>query len=54
MYLQDISHTTTHDNFTKTWGHDPRFEALERKDRESLLNERCADLFGSIVFGVTL
>jgi hypothetical protein len=40
--LQDISHSTDYDSFAKLWGHEPRFESLERKDRESLLNERCA------------
>jgi len=45
--LQDISHSTDYDSFAKLWGHEPRFESLECKDRESLLNERCADRFRS-------
>lgn len=38
--MQDVTHTTTYDSFAKKWGQDTRFEALERKDRESLLIER--------------
>ena len=41
--MQEISHATTYDSFSKVWGDDPRFEALERKDREALLNDRFAD-----------
>ncbi|KAF8021721.1 hypothetical protein BT93_G2001 [Corymbia citriodora subsp. variegata] len=37
---QDIDHTTDYYTFRKKWGNDPRFEALDRKDRENLLNER--------------
>ncbi|KAL2938940.1 Pre-mRNA-processing protein 40C, partial [Bienertia sinuspersici] len=37
---EEIDHTTDYHTFRKRWGHDPRFEALERKDREALLNER--------------
>jgi transcription elongation regulator 1 len=40
--VQDISYSTDYDSFAKLWGHEPRFESLEHKDRESLLNERCA------------
>lgn len=38
--FQDIDHNTDYQTFKKKWGHDLRFEALERKERESLLNER--------------
>ncbi|KMT02659.1 hypothetical protein BVRB_9g203360 [Beta vulgaris subsp. vulgaris] len=41
---EDINHTTDHHTFRKRWGHDPRFEALDRKDREALLNERVLSL----------
>lgn len=41
---EDIDHNTDHHSFKKKWGHDLRFEALERKDRESLLNERILPL----------
>lgn len=40
IVFQDIDATTDYHTFRKKWGHDPRFEALDRKDRESLLNER--------------
>lgn len=36
----DIDHNTDYQTFKKKWGHDPRFELLDRKDREILLNER--------------
>lgn len=38
--FQDIDATTDYHSFRKKWGNDPRFEVLDRKDRESLLNER--------------
>lgn len=41
---QDIDHTTDYYTFRKKWGNDPRFEALDRKDRENLLNERVLPL----------
>ncbi|KAI3429121.1 uncharacterized protein J3R85_008533 [Psidium guajava] len=41
---QDIDHTTDYYSFRKKWGNDPRFEAVERKDRENLLNERVLPL----------
>lgn len=41
---EDIDHTTDYHTFRKRWGQDPRFEALERKDREALLNERVLPL----------
>ncbi|CAO2833014.1 unnamed protein product, partial [Amaranthus hypochondriacus] len=41
---EDIDHTTDYHTFRKRWGHDRRFEALERKDREALLNERVTSL----------
>ncbi|KAL3678003.1 hypothetical protein R1sor_020959 [Riccia sorocarpa] len=44
LLLTELSHHTTYENFAKTWGEDPRFEALERKDRETLLNERVLPL----------
>ncbi|KAG6713594.1 hypothetical protein I3842_05G161300 [Carya illinoinensis] len=37
---EDIDHNTDYQTFRKKWGADPRFEALDRKDREHLLNER--------------
>ncbi|KAL0562158.1 hypothetical protein IC582_002610 [Cucumis melo] len=37
---EDIDHTTSYQTFKKKWGNDSRFEALDRKDRENLLNER--------------
>ncbi|KAF9674462.1 hypothetical protein SADUNF_Sadunf10G0129700 [Salix dunnii] len=37
---EDIDHHTDYQTFRKKWGNDPRFEALDRKDREHLLNER--------------
>ncbi|XP_074328518.1 pre-mRNA-processing protein 40C isoform X2 [Apium graveolens] len=41
---KDIYHNTDHHTFKKKWGHDPRFEALDRKERETLLNERVLPL----------
>ncbi|KAJ7568594.1 hypothetical protein O6H91_01G039500 [Diphasiastrum complanatum] len=38
--IKDISHSTDYEGFAKLWSHDSRFEALDRKDREALLNER--------------
>ncbi|KAJ0478890.1 putative FF domain-containing protein [Helianthus annuus] len=37
---EDITHNTDYQTFKRKWGHDPRFEALDRKEREALLNER--------------
>ncbi|CAK7326070.1 unnamed protein product [Dovyalis caffra] len=37
---EDIDHNTDYQTFRKKRGNDPRFEALDRKDREHLLNER--------------
>ncbi|KAL9229920.1 hypothetical protein vseg_005334 [Gypsophila vaccaria] len=37
---EDIDLNTDYHTFKKRWGQDPRFEALERKDREALYNER--------------
>ncbi|KHG18458.1 Transcription elongation regulator 1 [Gossypium arboreum] len=37
---EDIDHDTNYQTFKRKWGSDPRFEALDRKDRELLLNER--------------
>ncbi|KAJ0483737.1 putative FF domain-containing protein [Helianthus annuus] len=41
---EDITHNTDYQTFKRKWGHDPRFEALDRKEREALLNER-EDIF---------
>ncbi|XP_052204775.1 pre-mRNA-processing protein 40C isoform X6 [Diospyros lotus] len=41
---EDIDHNTDYQTFKKKWGHDPRFEALDRKEREVLLNERILPL----------
>ncbi|XP_065849014.1 pre-mRNA-processing protein 40C isoform X2 [Euphorbia lathyris] len=37
---EDIDQNTDYQSFRRKWGDDPRFEALDRKDREHLLNER--------------
>ncbi|KAI4357005.1 hypothetical protein L6164_000983 [Bauhinia variegata] len=42
--LEDIDHNTDYQTFRKKWGDDPRFNALDRKDREQLLNERVLPL----------
>ncbi|XP_047330248.1 pre-mRNA-processing protein 40C isoform X2 [Impatiens glandulifera] len=41
---EDIDLNTNYQMFRKKWGNDPRFETLDRKDRESLLNERVLSL----------
>lgn len=41
---EDIDHKTDYQTFKRKWGSDPRFEALDRKDREALLNERVLPL----------
>ncbi|KAJ1383066.1 FF domain, partial [Sesbania bispinosa] len=41
---EDINHSTDYQTFRKKWGNDPRFEALDRKDREHLLSERVLPL----------
>ncbi|KAL7180845.1 hypothetical protein ACSBR1_039832 [Camellia fascicularis] len=41
---EDIDHNTDYQTFKKKWGHDPRFEGLDRKEREFLLNERILPL----------
>ncbi|GAV80419.1 WW domain-containing protein/FF domain-containing protein, partial [Cephalotus follicularis] len=41
---EDIDHYTDYQTFKKKWDSDPRFEALDRKDRELLLNERVLPL----------
>lgn len=38
--FQDIDKHTDYHIFKKKWGNDLRFESLERKEREALLNER--------------
>lgn len=40
-FFQDINYNTDFQTFRKKWGNDPRFEALDRKEQEHLLNERC-------------
>lgn len=45
---EDIDHNTDYQTFKRKWGHDPRFEVLDRKERESLLNERVLPLRRSI------
>lgn len=42
--LEDINHNTDYQTFRKKWGNDPRFEALDRKEQEHLLNERVLPL----------
>ncbi|XP_042394898.1 pre-mRNA-processing protein 40C-like isoform X1 [Zingiber officinale] len=37
---EDIDHKTDYHSFRKKWGGDPRFEAIDRKERELLLNEK--------------
>ncbi|KAG8657638.1 hypothetical protein MANES_03G080900v8 [Manihot esculenta] len=37
---EDINQNADYQTFRKKWGNDPRFEAVDRKDREHLLNER--------------
>ncbi|KAM0009656.1 putative FF domain-containing protein [Helianthus debilis subsp. tardiflorus] len=46
--FQDITHNTDYQTFKRKWGHDPRFEALDRKEREALLNERVIPLMRSV------
>ncbi|KAM7469951.1 hypothetical protein LguiA_008134 [Lonicera macranthoides] len=41
---EDINHNTDYQTFRRKWGSDPRFEAIERKEREVLLNERVLPL----------
>ncbi|XP_059308905.1 pre-mRNA-processing protein 40C isoform X1 [Lycium ferocissimum] len=41
---EDINADTNYQSFKKKWGHDPRFESLDRKEREVLLNERVLQL----------
>ncbi|XP_042480723.1 pre-mRNA-processing protein 40C [Macadamia integrifolia] len=41
---EDIDHKTDYQTFKKKWGKDPRFESLDRKERENLLNERVLPL----------
>lgn len=41
---KDINHNTDYEKFARKWASDPRFESLERKDRENLLNERVLPL----------
>lgn len=38
--IQDIDQNTDYQTFKRKWGEDPRFQALDRKEREFLLNER--------------
>ncbi|CAN4080945.1 unnamed protein product [Withania somnifera] len=41
---EDINEDTDYQSFKKKWGHDSRFESLDRKEREVLLNERVLQL----------
>ncbi|KAL7001545.1 hypothetical protein U1Q18_002698 [Sarracenia purpurea var. burkii] len=41
---EDIDHNTDYQSFKKKWGHDRRFEALDRKERKNILNERILPL----------
>ncbi|ONK55246.1 uncharacterized protein A4U43_UnF6000 [Asparagus officinalis] len=41
---EDIDHKTDYQTFKKKWGTDPRFEALDRKERMLLLNEKVLPL----------
>ncbi|CAF1932387.1 hypothetical protein HID58_067621 [Brassica napus] len=41
---KDIDKHTDYHTFKKKWGNDLRFESLERKEREALLNERILSL----------
>ncbi|KAK9115603.1 hypothetical protein Sjap_014550 [Stephania japonica] len=41
---EDIDHKTDYHSFKKNWSTDLRFEALDRKERELLLNERVLPL----------
>ncbi|KAK3021872.1 hypothetical protein RJ639_047794 [Escallonia herrerae] len=45
---EDIDHTTDYHTFRKKWSNDPRFEALDRKEREILLNERPRPMTGKM------
>lgn len=45
---EDIDHNTDYQTFKRKWGHDLRFEALDRKEREALLNERVLPLKRSV------
>jgi len=38
--LQVINQKTDYQEFKRKWGADPRFEALDRKEREMLFNEK--------------
>ncbi|EPS62208.1 hypothetical protein M569_12583, partial [Genlisea aurea] len=41
---EDIDHNTDYQTFRTKWGEDPRFKALDRKEKELLLNERVLPL----------
>ncbi|XP_051129506.1 pre-mRNA-processing protein 40C isoform X2 [Andrographis paniculata] len=41
---EDINYNTNYQTFKRKWGEDPRFQALDRKERELLLNERVSSL----------
>ncbi|GJT68914.1 pre-mRNA-processing protein 40C isoform X1 [Tanacetum coccineum] len=45
---EDIDHNTDYQTFKRKLGYDSRFEALDRKERESLLNERVLALKRSV------
>ncbi|XP_020599394.1 pre-mRNA-processing protein 40C isoform X2 [Phalaenopsis equestris] len=38
--LEDMTHRPDYQTFKRKWGDDPRFEAIERKEREFLFNEK--------------
>lgn len=56
--VQDIGHNTDYHSFKRRWGEDPRFQALDRKERENLLNERygynCVYIIESMVLVVPI
>ncbi|XP_073143093.1 pre-mRNA-processing protein 40C isoform X2 [Henckelia pumila] len=41
---EDINHNTDYQSFKRKWGDDARFQALDRKEKEILLNERVLPL----------
>ncbi|KAL3634363.1 hypothetical protein CASFOL_021417 [Castilleja foliolosa] len=45
---EEIDHNTDYQTIKKRWGEDPRFHALDRRDRELLLNERVLPLKRSV------
>lgn len=41
---EDVDHNTDYQSFKRKWGEDARFQALDRKEKEILLNERVLPL----------